>query len=248
MAAIAELVTPATVDAVTPKVSPKRSPRKPKVEPVVEAPVVPTLEELETELRTAWDEAHKGETQAKTVLDAAKIAWANTRVLKCRIAFKAAMLTPNAEGKANLLNATRILGTDPEADKGARTKAAKSRKNSLRKYVEAGVALDAEGMANRITEPDADERKIVADVFSAKEEVTPPAGGTEGGEGESEADTDVDAVAMGVVDIIGHIARMQASFKLIKETSKVISESEAGKVAEMLAEFSTQLSAYAEGK
>jgi len=255
MSAIAELITPATADAVMEAATPakpvrKRAPRKstPKVEAT---PAEPTMEEREAVLRSRWDSATAGETSAKTLLDAAKISWENTRVIKTRVAFETAMLVPNAEGKPNLLNAARILGTDPEDTPAARTKAAKNRKNSLRNYVNAGVALDEKGLANRETEPDAEERKIVAEAFRAgnkrPEDEAGKGEGEGGGSGEGEGEG-TESVAMGAVDIIGHIARMQASFKLIQKSSVVISETEAANIAEMLAEFEAQLTEYAEGK
>lgn len=148
-------------------------------------PAAPTMAELEAALRTRWDEAGKGETGAKNLLDAAKISWENSRVVRCRVALEAAMLVPNA-GKPNLLNATRILGTDTDATTAERTAEARKRKNSLRNYLNAGVALHEAGLAGRVTEPDQAERDIVRDVFRAgnKSKAAAAAGGETEGETE----------------------------------------------------------------
>lgn len=258
MTAISELVTPATAEAVTEAAIPakpaRKRPTRAKTTRTVEpAPAPePSPAELEFAFKQAWDTATTGESDCKTAMDAAKLAWENSRVVRCRVAFAVADYVGfKDDGTANLLAIARILGTEAELTPGERTKKAKSRKNSFRLYVAAGMALDASGLARRITEPDAEERAIVRDVFSAKTEAktdeTNGQEGAAGGDTEGEA-TGGDAVALGVVDIIGHIARMQASFKLIREGKVVISEREADKVAEMLNEFSVQLAEYSEGK
>ena len=204
------------------------------VDPKPEA--APSPAELEHQFKSAWDAATTGETSAKTAMDAAKLAWENSRVVRCRVAFAVADYVGfKDDGTANLLAIARILGTESELTAAERTKKAKSRKNSFRLYVAAGMALDEKGLARRITEPDAEERNIVRDIFSAKPDAkqdAPADEGAAGGDTEAEA-TGIDAVALGVVDIIGHIARMQAAFKLITDSKVVISEQEAGKVAEM---------------
>jgi hypothetical protein len=255
MTAIAELVTPATADAVTEAVKPaprKRPTRAKTTKTADPAPApAPTPAEREAELKAAWDTTGGNEAQAKTIMDAAKLAWENSRVLRCRVAFKTAEYVGfKDDGTANLLAIARILGTEAELTPGERTKKAKSRKNSFRLYVAAGMALEAEGMVHSIAEPTSEERTIVRNIFSAKSEATadaPEDEGKAGGDTDGEA-TGGESVALGVVDIIGHIARMQAAFKLIQDSKVVISEQEAGKVSEMLNEFSVQLEAYAEGK
>jgi hypothetical protein len=258
MTTIAELVTPATIDAVTEAATPakparKRPTRAKTTRTVDPAPAPePTPAEIEFAFKSQWDSATTGESNAKTAMDAAKLAWENSRVVRCRVAFAVADYVGfKDDGTANLLAIARILGTESELTPAERTKKAKSRKNSFRLYVAAGMALDAAGLARRITEPDAEERTIVRDIFSAKPDAKEDAPTTDegaaGGDTEAEA-TGIDAVALGVVDIIGHIARMQASFKLIQDSKVVISEQEAGKVAEMLATFTAQLEEYAEGK
>ena len=203
-------------------------------------------------LRDRYTAADKGETEARTRFEAADIDWQNARVIKVRVAYAASMLTPNA-GKANLLAATRFLLTDPADTAGKRTAQAKSRKNTLRNYVAAGEELQAKGLATRISEPDAEERKIVANVFremnkrdkaeanGTADTDTPPAG-----DDAPPATNDSDALT--VADLVGHVARMQATFNLIKGSGVVISEQEAGKLSEMLAEFSAQLAEYSADK
>jgi hypothetical protein len=214
------------------------------------------LDKAVAALHTRYVAADKGETAARKHFEDADIAWQNARVIKVRVAFAASMLTPNA-GKANLLAASRFLLTTPDEfpTAGKRTAAAKSRKNTLRNYVAAGEALQEAGLAERITEPDANERKIVADVFremnkrdkAEASDADKDADKAGKGEGEGEGEGDGDALT-GVVDLVGHIARLQATFNLIKSTGLVISEQEAGKVSEMLAEFTARLAEYADGK
>ena len=213
------------------------------------------LDKAVAALHTRYVAADKGETAARKHFEDADIAWQNARVIKVRVAYAAAMLTPNA-GKANLLAASRFLLTTPDEfpTAGKRTAAAKSRKNTLRNYVAAGEALQEAGLAARITEPDANERKIVADVFremnkrdKAEAADADKDGDKAGGTGDNESEGDGDALT-GVVDLVGHIARLQATFNLIKSTGLVISEQEAGKVSEMLAEFTARLAEYADGK
>lgn len=138
-------------------------------------------------LKARYVLADKGETEARAHFEAADIAWQNARVVKVRVAYAAAMLTPN-KGAANLLAATRFLLTDPNDTPAKRTAAAKSRKNTLRNYVAAGEELEAKGMANRTTEPDDEERKIVAAVFRElnKRDKDDAKGNKGEGEGEGE--------------------------------------------------------------
>lgn len=219
--------------------------------PATTAPVEPvvTMEEMEQLLRDEWNATGAVEATAKSHLDAAKIQWANTRVIRCRVAFKAAALKPGQDGKPNLLNACRILGTDPEDTPAARTAAAKKRKNTLRNYVAAGIALDEKGLAFRTDEPDAEERTIVAEAFKAGNDRT-KAPTDEGKAGESDASEGGkdDTEALTVADIVGHIARLNATFKAITAASIPVSEEQAGNISEMLLEFAAQLSEYAEGK
>lgn len=211
------------------------------------------LEAAAKALAARYVAADKGEAAAKAHFEAADIAWQNARVIKVRVAYAAAMLTPN-KGQANLLAATRYLLTDPADTPAKRTAQAKSRKNTLRNYVAAGEALQEAGLAERITEPDENERKIVANVFRElnkrdKQEAAgdKPEGegegeGTESGEGEGEN------LAVGIADVVVKVAELNKVFNLIKGGGIVISERDAAQVAEMLANFSTELTAYAEDK
>lgn len=216
------------------------------------APTTADLDAAALELRARYIAADKGETDARTAFEAADIAWQNARVAKVRVAYAAAMLTPN-KGEANLLAATRYLLTDPADTPAKRTAQAKSRKNTLRNYVEAGKALHEAGLVYRETEPDEEERKIVAAVFRElnkrdKAEAKAEAA-TDATEGDETAPAPEDAeAALTVTDLIGHVARMNATFNLLKSGGIVISEREAGKIAEMLAEFTAQLAEYSEGK
>lgn len=206
-------------------------------------------------LRTRYEAADKGETAARVRFEAADIDWQNSRVVKVRVAYAAAMLTPN-KGAANLLAATRYLLTDPADTPAKRTAAAKSRKNTLRNYVAAGEALQEAGLVSRITEPDETERKIVADVFremnkrdkdDAKAESAADKGEGEG-EGSEGEDTPDTGDALTIVDIVGHIARLNKTLDLMQASGIVISEQDAANVADMLAGFSNKLAEYAADK
>jgi hypothetical protein len=130
MTTIAEAIAPDTAAAVTEAATPaatprKRAPRKPKPEAAAPVEVLPTTEEQEQALKAAWDSSTAGEAHAKTVMDAAKIGWENTRVLKCRVAFKTAEFVGfKDDGTPNLLAIARILGTESELTPGERTKKA----------------------------------------------------------------------------------------------------------------------------
>lgn len=211
-----------------------------------------SLDQQVAALRKRYESADKGETAARARFEAADIDWQNARVIKVRVAYAAAMLTPN-KGAANLLAATRYLLTDPNDTPAKRTAAAKSRKNTLRNYVAAGEALQEAGLASNITEPDENERKIVANVFRElnkrdKQEAADNKGeGDTPDKGEGE-DTPANGDSLTVVDIVGHIARMTKTLELIKASGVVISEQEASNVADMLNSFTMVLSEYAADK
>ena len=223
----------------------KRTPK-----PVKPAPLAPeAVDALIAAIRDKWDTADRNETKALALFDAAKLAWENARVIKVRVAFAAAMVKPE-KGGANLLNATRILKTDPNETPAARTKAAKSLKNSIRNYVDAGTALNEAGLANRTGEPDADERKIVADVFRAgnkrdKDETKADAEPTNAPAGE---DAPADDEALTFADLSAVVSRLNSTLDIMIAGDVVISEREASAMAEMLAGFQSKLAEYAEGK
>lgn len=220
-------------------------------------PAGKTTPELDlAQLKARWVAAHKGETEARALFEAADIAWQNARVIKVRVAYVAAMVSPQA-GKPNLLNATRILLTDEADAPATRTKQAKSRKNTLRNYVDAGAALQEAGLINRITEPDEEERKIVAAVFregnkrdrdeakAARQEGDSP---TLDGANTPLKTEDEESDGLTVADLMGHVGRLNKTLDLMIQAGVVISEREAGNIADMLAGLSGKLSEYAEGK
>lgn len=242
-----------SVATLTPA-SPAKSTPKPVTVAQVKALEGAALDSAVTALRTRYAAADKGETAARAHFEAADIAWQNARVAKVRVAYAASMLTPY-KGAANLLAATRYLLTDPTDTPAKRTVSAKSRKNTLRNYVAAGEELQAAGLASRISEPDAEERKIVADVFrdmnkrdkqdAADKEAADKGegeGATDKGEGEGEGE------ALTFVDLVAMVARMNSTLDIMAAGSVVISEREASSMADMLAGFTAKLEAYAEGK
>lgn len=204
-----------------------------------------TVEEKTVYVRAEWSKATVLETTAVSFAKAAKIAAADTRVLKCRVAFKAAMIEPN-DGQPNLSGAARVL--DPEKAEAN----IKSARSSWRNYVNAGIALNDAGLVNNPGAPDANERKIVADVFTAKAQErkareTEAKAKAETGETAPEGDAQDETGALGVADLMGHISRLEATFKLITASKVMVTEGEAQQVAEMLATFTAELSQYAEG-
>lgn len=231
------------------------------VKPAVKAPVKgkgavkpsgDELAKLTAALRDRWNVADKGETDARKLFEAADIAWQNARVIKVRVAYAAAMVTP-FEGGTNLLNAARILLTDEDATPAKRTSQAKSRKNTLRNYVDAGAALQEKGLANRITEPDEEERKIVAAVFREgnkrdRAEAKGDAGDDTLDGGNTPLDAPDEDEAVTYAHLVAHVAQMNKVLDMITAGGVVISEREAGNMADMLNSFQMKLSAYADGK
>lgn len=209
-------------------------------------------------LREAWNVADTNESRTWDLFKAADIAWQNARVIKVRVAYAAAMVKPVPsgpnKGQANLLNACRILFADPDAKPAERTKQAEAKKMTLRNYVDAGEALQEAGLATRTSEPDENERKIVADVFRAgnkrdkadkKAESEGQADDTLDG-GNTPLDAEDEAVSF--VHLAAHVAGLNNVFQMIVAGQVPISEREASAMADMLNDFQMKLSAYAEGK
>lgn len=240
-----------TVATITPKAAtkaPKAAPKAPK------APVQ-DMAAVQADLRKRWTLAEAGETKAADLFKAAGIAWENSRVIKVRVAYAAAMVKPNGKA-ANLLNACRILFADPTLSAGAQTKQAEAKKSTLRNYVDAGVALDAEALGFATGEPTEQERKIVAQAFregnkrdkaEAKDAKDAENGGKPKGEGE-QGEGEQDDEAVSYVHLVAYVAKMNAALNMIKAGNVVVSEREAGAMADMLNSFQMELSAYAEGK
>lgn len=199
--------------------------------PAPAKPVTPTQEQIDAAIlaiRNRWDVADKGEASAWKAREAADIAWQNARVVKVRVAYAAAMVKPE-KGGTNLLNAARILLTDPADKPAKRTAQAKSRKNTLRNYVDAGAALAEKGLAERLTEPDEDERAIVAAVFREgnKRDKAEAKGegnegeGNEGNEGEGDKGDDN---ALTFSDLLAHLARAVATTDALIAASVPVTE------------------------
>lgn len=210
-----------------------------------------TLDQQVEALRKRYAAADSAETAARARFEAADIDWQNTRVIKVRVAYAAAMLTPH-KGEANLLAATRYLLTDPADTPAKRTAAAKSRKNTLRNYVEAGKALQEAGLVNSIEEPDENERKIVAAVFremNKRDKAEAKGEGEaegEGGEGDESTPADNESVALGVSDLVVKIAELNKVFNLIKAGGIKVSETDASHIQDMLMNFANELTVYSE--
>lgn len=222
----------------------------------VAKPAVPTGEELAkltAAIRERWNVAEAGEVKALDLFKAAGIAWENSRVIKVRVAWAAATVKLNA-GEPNLLNACRIIFSDPEASAKVRTTQAEAKKMTLRNYVDAGKALDAEGLAYGTGEPTDQERKIVAAIFregnkrdkQEAKDAKDAENGTSKGEQEQEQEQDDEAVSY--VHLVAHVAGLNKVLEMIQAGGVVISEREAGNMADMLNSFQMKLSAYADGK
>jgi hypothetical protein len=207
---------------------------------------------VSAELVKRWTMADAGETKAQDLFKAAGIAWENARVIKVRVAFAAAMVKPNGK-EANLLNACRILFTNPADSAAKRTKDATPKKSTLRNYVDAGTALDAKSLGFATGEPTEEERKIVAQAFREgnKRDKAEAAGETGEGEGKGEGegeDPNNNEDALTFVNLVAYVAQMNKTLEIMQAGDVVISEREAASMADMLNGFQMKLSAYAEGK
>lgn len=210
------------------------------------------LAKVTATIRERWNVADKGETDARTLFESAQLAWENARVIKTRVAYAAAMVTPNGNA-ANLLNACRILFADPEASAKERTKQAEAKKSTLRNYVDAGTALHEAGLAYSISEPTDEERKIVAAVFREgnkrdKQAAKDAKQGEQADKGEGEGEGEQDADSLTFADLVGHVAQMNKVLDMMTAGNVVISEREASSMADMLHSFQLKLSGYAADK
>ena len=211
----------------------------------VEALAGAALESAVTALRARYEAADKSETDTRAAFERADIAWQNARVCKVRVAYAAAMLTPN-KGAANLLAATRFLLTDPADTPAKRTAQAKSRKNTLRNYVAAGEALNEAGLANNIAEPDENERKIVADVFRELNKRDKQGDKPDTGEGEGEGTSKGEADTSGPATQADVIAAVEALQTIVNEFTRDhgFAGIVADNLAEVLAEIGTRIDSH----
>lgn len=200
-----------------------------------------------TAIRARWSVADASETETRALFDAADIAWQNARVCKVRVAYAAAMLAP-VKGEPNLLNAARVLLTDPADNAATRTKQAKSRKNTLRNYVDAGAALHTEALAYSITEPTEQEREIVAAAFKAGNKRDKDAAkelkNAGKGEGETstprESDPSGPATQADVINAVEALQSIVAQFTRDHGFAGVVADN----IAEVLAEIGAQIDAH----
>lgn len=260
-AAVSPAVTDAQATPAKPAAKRTRKPAaaKPKPTPVVSWDDMSEADQIAA-VRIMWTDAGTNEVAAKTHLDAARIAHENTRVIRCRVAYRAAMIKPIMKAGVatpNVLNAARILASNPDDTAAARTAAARKAKSQTEYYIRAGVALADAGLAMRETEPDANERKIVADALKAAADAAKAAkdnkgidlGGTGAGEGDTPADSNTPAnEAVTYNTMVEHLARIEATFKLLKQNKAVISEDDAANFAAMLETLEEKVTAYAKGK
>lgn len=211
------------------------------------APAAPAVDV--EQLRTQWTKAVESEAVIQSAFDAAKLGLDNSRVYRSRIAYIAAMVTP-VKGEANLLNAARILLTDPADTPAKRTAQAKSRKNTLRNYVEAGKALQAAGLVNNITEPDDNERKITADVFrelnkrdkaEAKGKGKPDMDGTDGDTDTDGGTTAPESEAMTFAEVLAQLARFGNALDVYTKNGGIVTQSDADTVNNVFADMSAKL-------
>jgi hypothetical protein len=232
------------------------APKATKATKATKAPVMTDADyaKVSAELVKRWTMADAGETKAQDLFKAAGIAWENARVIKVRVAFAAAMVKPNGK-EANLLNACRILFTNPADSAAKRTKDATAKKSTLRNYVDAGTALDAKSLGFATGEPTEEERKIVAQAFregnkrdkaEAAGEQEGTTGGEQEGDGSGEGNNNADALTF--VNLVAYVAQMNKTLEIMQAGDVVISEREAASMADMLNGFQMKLSAYAEGK
>ncbi|ALY10640.1 hypothetical protein FDH86_gp105 [Arthrobacter phage Tank] len=193
------------------------------------------------DLRARWAAGTIEHTSADDAFKAAKLAFESTRVILSRVAYAAAMVHP-FKGEANLADATKILYS---ADYGnaAENKKVATKKNTLRPYLQAGVALAKAGMEERTTPPADDDRTVVNDAFEAynKEQAkarkaaskaakdakdTEESADTEESEGRVTDPTPADDDAMTFADILAFMARAKSALDIYVKGGGIITESD----------------------
>lgn len=207
----------------------------------------PTTTDLEA-MRLSWIAADEGEKVTQSAFDAAKLGLDNYRVIKSRIAYRAATVKLN-NGEPNLLNAARILLTDPDETPAKRTAKAKSTKNTLRNYVEAGKALDAAGLVNNDTEPDDNERKICADVFRELNKRDKAEAKAAKGKGTDAADTGDGEVtgkvseddALTMAEVLAKLAQFKNTLDTFQRNGGVITAGDVDTINGVFADISAEL-------
>jgi hypothetical protein len=123
---------------------------------------------LVRDIRAKWHAAEISQTQADDAFSVAERMVADIRVVKSRIVYAAAMVTP-FKGEPNLKASARILLSTQPGDKAADAKAERA-KNSLRPYLLAGIALAQHVTGDRTAytaSPDDVDREVVAAAFDA---------------------------------------------------------------------------------
>lgn len=189
------------------------------------------------DLRAKWAAGTIEHTTATDAFNAAKIAFESTRVILSRVAYAAAMVHP-FKGEANLADATKILYS---ADYGnaAENKKVATKKNTLRPYLQAGLALAKAGMEERTTPPADDDREVVNAAFEAynKEQAKArkaaskaakaiePAE-TEDSEGRVTDPVPADDDAMTFADVLAFMARAKAALDIYVKGGGIITESD----------------------
>lgn len=211
---------------------------------------------LAADLRAQWAASEITQGQADDAWKAAQLAVENVRVVKSRIAYAAAMVTPYQDG-TNLLNAVRILLVDPALPAAKATAAAKARKNTLRPYVLAGEALRNAGFNLRTTTPDDEERSIVDAAFraynreeaKAAKDAKAAAAATVATEDATESTTEAapaeDDAALTFTALLAHVSRMNGTVDMLIKAQVPVSEDDMALLARCLDEVQVKLAVYA---
>lgn len=203
-------------------------------------------------LQGAWTVADADESSALSAWEVATRNLNNTAVVKARIAYAASMVLP-FKGESSLTSLVKVVhAVDFATDKWTK-KQVDDKKNTLRPYWEAGKALADKGWHLRTTTPDQDERDLVMKAIrdagrKKKDDAPAPAENEPGNNGGQDTDPAGDDVALSYNDLLGHLARMNATLDAMIKSDIVVSEQEAGKMSEMLNEFQLKLSGYAADK
>ncbi|QWY81399.1 hypothetical protein SEA_RIZWANA_102 [Arthrobacter phage Rizwana] len=135
------------------------------VTPADKAALVQDEAAVIADIRAQWAATSITFATADDAFEAAKLTMESVRVELARIAFKAAMVHP-FKGEPNLNDATKMLYSQDYGN-AAENKKVASKKNTLRPYLLAGIALDKAGLAERTTAPAQDDRDVVNKAFDA---------------------------------------------------------------------------------
>lgn len=249
----------ATATATKPavKATPAKTPAKrttaPKAKPATLTPEeTAKLEHAKllatvAEIRNAWLESAVTESTAVSIWEQAKLQVLNQRVIRVRIAYRAAMVQPH-QGKPSIKGAARVLLSEDFGDKDADAAAVNS-KNSVAAYVRAATLLEEAGFIHSLNEPTQDERDIVEPVFRAtnkrpakdKPATAPAETETETDGGGTSTPTADDTEAMTFAEVLANLSRFKNSLDVYAKNGGIVTQSDADTVEDIFSDLSAQI-------